>query len=129
MKVMDAGHKFELDHLDGNGCEVLTFVKREGDGYPGNVGHYEGTNLQEVLRTLISRTLYLYSQIPDGYDVRVVDHLRAAIVELETRAARRHNRELPEFWPNVEQMPTCSRCGHVGHQCEPATTSRRTHRA
>jgi hypothetical protein len=32
MKVIDAGHKYALAHLDGPGEEVLTFVKREGPG-------------------------------------------------------------------------------------------------
>lgn len=59
MKVIDPGHVYELAHLDGQHVERLVFVKREGDGYPGNFGHHEGTNLQEVLRALIDRVEYL----------------------------------------------------------------------
>jgi hypothetical protein len=40
MRVFDPGHKY------------LKFVKREGDNYPRNRGHYEGTTSQEVLRAL-----------------------------------------------------------------------------
>jgi len=38
MQELDRGHKYALRHLDGNEVETLTFVKREGDGYPGNIG-------------------------------------------------------------------------------------------
>ena len=62
MKVIDPGHKYELAHLDGNGHEVLTFVKREGDGYPGNIDHHAGTNLQEVFRAALDRVKYLDNQ-------------------------------------------------------------------
>jgi hypothetical protein len=52
MKIIDPGHKYELDQLDGEGKEILTFVKRDtpSERYPGNQGHYPGTNMQEVLR-------------------------------------------------------------------------------
>lgn len=40
------------------------FVKREGEHFPGNVGHYPGTTMQEVLRVLIDRAKYVNSQIP-----------------------------------------------------------------
>lgn len=64
MKVLDQGHKYQLDTLDGKEPEILTFVKREGDKYPGNVGSYSGTTTQEVLRVLIDRTKYVDKQIP-----------------------------------------------------------------
>jgi len=116
VKVLDNGHVFELDHLDGDGTQILTFVKREGEGFPGNVGSYEGTNIQEVLRALLSRVQYLDNQIPDENNQYVVAHLRMALRRLETRAAIRHNRPNPAFLPNLEDMPVCSECGHIGHQ-------------
>jgi hypothetical protein len=120
MKILDAGHKFELDHLDGYGKQVLTFVKREGEGFPGNIGSYEGTNIQEVIRSLISRVHYLDNQIPDENNQYVIAHLRMALRRLEVRAANRHKRPHPAFLPNIEDMPVCSKCGHLGHQCEEA---------
>jgi hypothetical protein len=59
MKVLEAGHKYELLSLDGGEPQILTFVKREGEGYPGNVGHHPGTTLQEVLRAEIDRGMYV----------------------------------------------------------------------
>ena len=44
MKVIDDGHEYLLDNLDGEGVTPLLFVKREGDGYPGNEGHHAGSS-------------------------------------------------------------------------------------
>lgn len=117
MTVRDPGHLYKLDVLDGDGeKETLRFVKREGSGYPGNVGHYPGTNCQEVLRALIDRVKYLDGQIPDSSNVAVLGHLRGALVSLEIRAARRHKRvPANALWiVDVENAPTCPECGHIG---------------
>lgn len=113
MKVIDPGHKYTLAHLDGEGLETLIFVKREGPGFPGNVGHHPGTNIQEVLRVLIDRVKYLDGQIPHMTNQLVLAHLRNAIQWLESRAAQRHNRPQPTFTVEPETMPTCTRCGHI----------------
>lgn len=131
MNVIDPGHVYELDWLDvepgltaeaieGSGARLLTFVKREGERYPGNVGHHAGTNMQEVLRALIHRTKYVDAQQPDGRNNLVVRHLRGALLWLEDRAAVKHGRTLdPVTWNvdrEIESDPTCSVCGHVGHE-------------
>lgn len=133
MRVIDPGHTFALDWLDGSVTTVrpstgvpavntLTFVKREGERYPGNVGHYPGTNLQEVLRACISRVKYLDKQLPHEGNMEVLFHLRKAMMELELRAAERHGRYLNgDNWHNIEDEPTCPRCGHIGclnQECE-----------
>jgi hypothetical protein len=114
MKVIDPGHMYELTNLDGNNTTKLTFVKREGNKYLGNVGHYEGTNLQEVMRALIDRTKYLENQIHDQRNLAVITKLRECIWLLEDRAAERHGRQF-DYWPdNIELEPTCNKCGHIG---------------
>ena len=97
MEVLDPGHDYLLTNLS-KGKDIivkhqtrLTFVKREGEMYPGNKGAYEGTNMQEVLRALIDRCYYVNSQIPAGETINAVWHLRQAFLQLELRAARRHN--------------------------------------
>lgn len=51
MRVVDPGHVYDLVSLDGGQVHRLTFVKRLGERYPGNVGFpHAGTNMQEVLR-------------------------------------------------------------------------------
>ena len=126
MRVVDPGHRYVLRQLDSAlpdnlGPADLTgelrFVKREGEGYPGNVGHYCGTTTQEVLRALIDRAKYVDNQIPDARNRQVIYYLRAAIFELEMRAAERHGRVLPLFdMEDIENLPTCERCNHIGCQ-------------
>src|SRR6266403_40383 len=98
MRVIDPGHHYELTNLDV-GLEVynfsdIVFVKREGVGYPGNVGHHSGTNCQEVLRVLIDRVKYLDNQIPDDNNETILGFLRLAVFNFEERAARRHGRKI-----------------------------------
>lgn len=115
MKVIDPGHKYELDSYDGGESVRLTFVKREGEGYPFNAGHYSGTNCQEVIRALIDRVKYLQSQIHCDENIFVIDYLRRALWQFEIRAAQRHGRRLPDFYLNeIESQPTCAGCGHIG---------------
>lgn len=105
----------ELDgHPEGH---TLVFVKREGEGYPGNVGHHAGTTTQEVLRALIDRMKYVDNQIHHARNDQAIYNMRAAIYELEYRAAERHGR----VWNRagvvgIEDDPTCPKCHHIG--CE-----------
>lgn len=118
MDVIDPGHTYILRSLDGDALLMLVFVKREGDGYPGNVGSHPGTTTQEVLRALIDRTKYVDKQIHDHRNESVLYHLRAAMLKLELRAAERHGRELPMMinLDSIETLPTCEKCNHIG--CE-----------
>lgn len=117
MKVLDPGHVYELSSIDADvdwPSNRLLFVKRDGPGYPGNVGHHPGTNLQEVMRALIDRVLYLDSQIQDDVNAYVVRKLRECICALEHRAARRHGRMLSTLREDIENEPVCVTCGHIG---------------
>jgi hypothetical protein len=93
---------------------LLYFVKREGEGYPGNVGHHAGTNIQDVLRALIDRVQYLDNQISDVENEFVLNDLRSALFCLEKRAANRHGRVLGISQREIEKHPVCSKCGHIG---------------
>jgi hypothetical protein len=124
MHIIDPGHKFALDLYDmGIGVFTeLTFMKREGGKYPGNKGHYPGTNLQEVIRACIVRTEYLNRQIPCDENVVGLRCLREFILSLEVRAAMRHGMThveaaaiLFKFFleGTIERLPTCKVCGHI----------------
>ncbi len=124
MKILEPGHVYELDRFDKNyetDSGILTFVKRQGRGYPGNVGHHSGTNLQEVLRAMIDRVQYLNKQIPDDRNDSVITDLRHALWLLEARAAERHKRQLNASWYEIEKLSTCKKCGHIGclGECHP----------
>lgn len=121
MDIIDPGHKYHLRILDAKISltpHVLVFVKREGDGYPGNIGHHSGTTTQEVLRALIDRTKYVDNQIHDPRNDHVLAYLRRSIYKFEERAAERHGRVLilPEGLKHIESLPVCEKCGHIG--CE-----------
>lgn len=120
MKVIDAGHMYELDELDITETKMmfdngLRFVKRMGDKYPGNTTGYAGTTIQEVCRALIDRCQYVNGQEYCGETAACITYLRRVIVELETRAAKRHGRKVQLAF-DIENMPTCRLCGHIG--CE-----------
>jgi hypothetical protein len=117
MRVIDPGHEYDLDSLDGEQSNHLVFVKREGAGYPGNVGHHPGTTMQEVLRALIDRAVYVNDQIFSEETSEAIEHMKRAIILFELRAAKRHGRDLQ--WTDDEMflgIGKCKKCGHVG--CE-----------
>lgn len=122
MKVIDPGHSYLLDSLDGDEKQRLVFVKREGEKYPGNVGSHPGTNLQEVLRACVNRCVYLNDQVPCAETQAVRGLLTTALYLLEVRAARRHGRHLEASLCDVVRgVRKCERCGHVdcqGHEKE-----------
>lgn len=120
MKVIDPGHVYDLDWIDGEPDYLLNrliFVKREGDKYPRNVGSHPGTQMQEVLRAIIDRLKYVDNQIHDEMNDNVLYHLRRAILLLEYRAAKRHGLSLPGEvlmqQHRIEDAPVCKKCGHV----------------
>lgn len=92
MQIVDHGHEYLLDSLDGNQENKLIFVKREGSKYPGNIGSHPGTTMQEVLRVLIDRACYVNNQIYSGQTALAIEHMKLALYQLEIRAANRHNR-------------------------------------
>jgi hypothetical protein len=119
VQVLDPGHMYllrELDHkVDPAAQQRLVFVKREGEGFPGNVGSYPGTTSQEVLRALIDRAEYVNNQVPCAETQAAKELMSAALVLLELRAARRHGRHIDA--PDVEwivEAPCCEKCNHVG---------------
>lgn len=115
MKILEAGHAYELNSLDGGEPQKLVFVKREGDNFPFNAGSHPGTNCQEVLRALIDRTRYLLLQKPCAETEAALGSLMTAMLLFEVRAARRHGRQLE--LSSLIELPcalTCSVCGHVG---------------
>ena len=119
MKVLDAGHDYSLNVLDGNIGQRLTFVKRQGNNYPFNNTNYPGTNCQEVIRALIDRVLYLNQQVACSENQVILAGLRSALYAFEIRASRRHGRELTCIVTEIEKIPLCSKCGHIGcnNQC------------
>lgn len=132
VRVLDPGHQYALHRLDGGGCpEVLSFVKRVGEGYPGNGDvPYAGTTTQEVLRVLIDRTEYVDAQVAHPANEAVLKCLRRALWALERRAAERHGATIDDLMSLEscpEDIPTCPTCGHF-YAHEYAACARRSDR-
>jgi hypothetical protein len=91
---------------------LLVFVKRVGEKYPGNVNAYPGTTLQEVFRCCIDRLKFLDAQVTCEENELVILHLKMAIYYLEKRAYRMHGIEQDFDMRNVDEQPVNSR-GHI----------------
>jgi hypothetical protein len=115
MKEIDPGHKYLVDSYDGGKPIEIKFMKRVGEGYPGNIGRpHGGTNCQEVLRVLICRTRYLNGQIPSKHNDAVIRKLQECLWLFEDRAATRHGIDQFDWRPDdIESAPHCLVCGHV----------------
>lgn len=115
MKILDAGHQYSLDCLDGNIEQIITFVKRNGDNFPFNYDSNSGTNCQEVLRALIDRTEYLQNQKPCAETEAIIGNLRTALLLFELRAASNHDRKLKLYsTQDLMSGTVCKKCGHIG---------------
>lgn len=109
MRVMDSGHIYELENVDGPGSQELRFVRRrDGHGEPTS-SREPGILTQELLRVAIDRTLYLYAEAPCDEDTEILDCLRNALSLYESRAARRTIEKLSK----PEEAPRCPVCGHI----------------
>jgi len=113
--VLDPGHRYELKGNKGGRSKVLEFFKDaaiNGDGY-------DGTTIQEVLRALIDRVLFLDAQVSGGGTLSFVGVWRTQILELEVRAAGRHGlcmfeaRRVMEGWPDLVEIAPRHADGHV----------------
>lgn len=97
MRVLEPGHLYELDHLDGGGKTLLQFVSRAPLHQP-----VEGVINQEVLRALIDRVQLLHAEVPWAGNDEILHHLRMALALHEARAMLRHVEKghiLPEVLP------------------------------
>lgn len=90
MNVLDPGHIYDLQHLEGPGAEQLIFEKRNSGALDRGNDEYHGTYSQEVIRALIDRTQYLDSVLHDEANDFIVKNLRRALWWYEVRAYRRH---------------------------------------
>lgn len=118
MKVLDPGHDYLLEPIDGGEPQRLTFVKREGRNYPGNEGAHAGILTQEALRACLDRALYMNAQASCAETDIIISSLRTAIFAFEVRAARcRETAIVLSHLSDLDTLTTCEICGH--NQCDP----------
>ena len=104
MKVIDPGHIYELDTLDGDFRQVVRFVKR----FRGALNH-SGTVNQELLRVLIDRVRFLDAEKPWPLNEQIIYHLRMALVLHEARALIR---KVEKMEINPESIAVSGSDGH-----------------
>lgn len=107
MRVIKPGHKYELDHLDGDAKTLLQFVQRKPFHEP-----CEGVTNQEVLRAVIDRVKSLDKETSWNGNKQILFHLRMAIALHEARAVERHIQKHDFEIENFELGPD----GHWIHQ-------------
>jgi hypothetical protein len=104
VRIIDAGHHYALDSLDGEHDQTIRFVKR----FRGNLNH-SGTVNQDVLRVLIDRIQFLDTENPWALNQQILYHLRMALALHEARALIRKV-EKNELRP--ESVPVSGKDGH-----------------
>lgn len=111
MKVVEPGHVYELQNVDGDGTQTIRFVRRRDDEalVLTEDKRSEGVLFQEVTRVLIDRINYLNAEAPCPENVEIMEALRRVIQLGEVRAARR----TIEKHPMVERADVCEICQHI----------------
>lgn len=87
MRVLDPGHKYELDNLLADTKTILQFMK--DPSLHGGSG-YDGPTCQEVLRAMIDRVQVLDAERRWSGNDSIIFHMRMAIAGFEARAILRH---------------------------------------
>lgn len=124
MRVIVPGHVYHCEIYDIPPQTMapiiwIGFMRRIGPNYPGNAelgeGTSSGTNCQEVIRVLIDRCKYLEQQKPCRETRLIIRLLRSALWLFEVRAKRLKKGTLPRSLNlrHIEEIPTCSTCGHI----------------
>lgn len=104
MHILDKGHRYKLDTLDGEVNIELIFVKR----FRGTNNH-AGTTNQDVLRCLIDRVQTLNDESPWEGNDRIIKHLRLALTLHESRALEK---KVEKGKLKPEEVRTSKKDGH-----------------
>ena len=83
MIILEDGHKYLANHLDGKGSTILQFVNR------GHGKDKEGVNNQEILRILIDRIKFMDNEVRWDGNEKILFCLRMALVLHECRHLER----------------------------------------
>lgn len=89
MQIVEPGHIYRLQNVGMyKHKNVVTFIKRSGELIE-HLNEHSGTNVQECLRMLIDRTIYLDALLTCDESNDAVYYLRMALFTHEARAWRR----------------------------------------
>lgn len=91
MKTLTIGHCYELPSLEGCNPQIIQFIQKERDPDDPTklITVEDGTTNEAVLEVLIDRITVLNWKMPCDANLRVLEHLGAALRELKDRTAQR----------------------------------------
>ncbi|MDE2106544.1 MAG: hypothetical protein KGL39_55530 [Patescibacteria group bacterium] len=96
MKVITAGHKYELENFEAKDQpgQVIQFIEKTAvAGEPGKlVTVNDGTTNEEVLKMLIDRCQSLYDKFPSEETACSISHLKSALYAQQSRTYERSQR-------------------------------------
>ena len=118
MKVIDPGHVYELDHLDGDAKQRLSFVNRGVRGQD----RCEGTYNQEVLRAqidccnvLIDRVNHCDEERPWEGNLRIIKSITEAQRQMRLALLLHEQRAMERKMERGELRPEHVPVGDDGH--------------
>lgn len=101
MKVITAGHKYELAHFEGAGfpdapVQTLQFIEKApiSEGSKEMLTVNDGTTNEEVLKVLIDRLHYLNGKFPCRENAIVITKLEESLMWLNKRTSDRQARNV-----------------------------------
>lgn len=93
MKVLQEGHKYELESFEGSEPQTIQFIYKVAEGEALQTVT-DGTTNEEVLDVLIDRLTYLNDKFPCDENENAIDHLLEAKMQLVKRTRDRINRRV-----------------------------------
>lgn len=93
MKVIEAGHHYQLDSMEGRATQSLMFINKQKVGEELRT-IYDGTTNEEVLRMLIDRMNWLNGICSCRENSIAIAKLEEALMWLEKRTADRMARKV-----------------------------------
>ena len=97
MRVLTAGHKYEMDSFEGGEPQLLQFIEKTRSVDESCAQLFtinDGTTNEEVLSVLINRMSFLQEMCPCDENIAAIGHLAAALEVLNSRTADREKREV-----------------------------------
>lgn len=94
MRILEKGHKYQLDNVAGPEGQVITFVRKEAEANGILVTAENGTTNEEVLAMLIDRFEHLNSLLPCRENENIISYLQRALEKLNQRKADREKRKV-----------------------------------
>ena len=97
MKIITAGHKYELENFEAkdNPGQTIQFIEKLPGVVPGSLYTVnDGTTNEEVLKMLINRMQSLYDKFPSEETACSIGHLKSALYAQQSRTYDRQQRNV-----------------------------------